>query len=326
MFDDINKIILNNSQKLWLKESVDMFMNFEYPDRFVVKVRLLDIVNKDFNPNTIDKALFESGYYPTIMGIWYIYPEHEIFKVIDDVIIIIRKMIVNNPKIDKIQAEELITASGYEKKEIYQAIYILNNTIKLFHSVNTNNDYFSDVQIYETQLKERFIDYIDLETESSKYYNSISTKSLSANKKIMKSMDDNEIIKDSAFIIMAMNNEIPELDDVHNAIKEVCKMFSINAVRADDIEHQDKITDVIIDRIRKSEFIIADITYEKPNVYYEIGFSHAIGKRPILLRKGSTPLHFDIAGYNVPEYSNITKLRELLTNRLEAITGKQPKR
>ena len=127
----------------------------------------------------------------------------------------------------------------------------------------------------------------------------------------------------TAFILMWIDPTRPDLEDVSSCFKDVFGEFGVTATRADDIEHQDVITDVILHHIRNSEFLIADLSGERPNVYYEVGYAHAVGKRPILFRKAGTRLHFDLSVHNVPEYRNMTELRTLLRKRLQAMTGKQ---
>ena len=127
----------------------------------------------------------------------------------------------------------------------------------------------------------------------------------------------------TAFIMMAIDDRKPELEDVKNAIKDVFKEFGVNAITADEIEHDGAITNRILSEIEASEFLLADLTHERPNVYYEIGHAHARDKRVILFRKKGSRLHFDVAHRNCPEYENTSDLKRRLRKRLEGITNKR---
>jgi len=128
----------------------------------------------------------------------------------------------------------------------------------------------------------------------------------------------------TAFIMMWMDPTHPELTDVADAVRGVFRAFDIRAVRADDIEHEGLITDRVINEIRTAEFLFADLSGTRPNVYYEVGFAHALGKRVILFRKSGTGVHFDLAGYNCPEYENLRDLKEKLSRRLVSLTNRNP--
>lgn len=123
------------------------------------------------------------------------------------------------------------------------------------------------------------------------------------------------------FILMAMIED-PLLDDAHSAIKRAASKCGMKADRVDDIAFTDQITDKILGSIRCAEFIVADITHERPNVYYEIGYSHAYNKHTCLIARYGTKPHFDIQGYPIIFYKSSTELEnELITffNKLKCM-------
>jgi Fic family protein len=126
------------------------------------------------------------------------------------------------------------------------------------------------------------------------------------------------------FIIMANAKDDPALVDVHRAFKEVCKKRGLNAFQVEDIEDIYKITDKIMESIDSSLFVIADLTHERPNVYYESGYAHGIEKRVIFTAWAGTKVHFDIKIFNVIFYPNITTLKSKLTSKIKTILKNLP--
>jgi nucleoside 2-deoxyribosyltransferase len=126
----------------------------------------------------------------------------------------------------------------------------------------------------------------------------------------------------NAFVVMAMHPNQPDLADTYDAIKEVCLRFGIQPLRADDVENHEAISDVVLQKILESAVVIADLTDARANVYYEIGYAHALNRRPILFRKAGTETHL-LNVHSVPEYKSLGDLKTLLHERLEAILGRK---
>jgi nucleoside 2-deoxyribosyltransferase len=105
---------------------------------------------------------------------------------------------------------------------------------------------------------------------------------------------DIQMVRNYAFVAMPMDSNNPELDDVLDAIKEGAARCGIQAERIDEPASNERITDRILESIRKAEYVIVDLTHVKPNVYYEAGYAHGLGKIPIYLAKEGTKLEFDL--------------------------------
>src|SRR6202012_660503 len=63
----------------------------------------------------------------------------------------------------------------------------------------------------------------------------------------------------------------------------------INVVRADDIALPGSISSDILTHIMHADYVVADVTYPNPNVYYELGLRHASRPGTIIIRDGAGP-------------------------------------
>jgi hypothetical protein len=66
-----------------------------------------------------------------------------------------------------------------------------------------------------------------------------------------------------------------------------------------------------------------DVSEEKPNVYYELGFAQGAGKRVIVTAFKGTTLPFDISDVSVIFWDGQKQLREKLKDRMQAIASTQ---
>lgn len=132
--------------------------------------------------------------------------------------------------------------------------------------------------------------------------------------------DDGDFIPDLVFVIMAFSGE--GMQDVYSAIKDECHKLHLNAQRVDENIGSGLIIGEITESIENAEFIICDLTYERPNVYYELGYAHGVGNEGadiLLIAKEGTTLHFDIAPFRVQYYRSTEHLRTILNTNLKGL-------
>lgn len=117
------------------------------------------------------------------------------------------------------------------------------------------------------------------------------------------------------FVVMPFAKEFEDIYLL--GIRDVAEGFGFIVERADDIEHNETILDVICAKIRAADAIIGDTTGANPNVFYEIGYAHALNCPTILIARKGVNVPFDLQGKNHIFYETIVELRERLKKRLE---------
>jgi hypothetical protein len=101
-----------------------------------------------------------------------------------------------------------------------------------------------------------------------------------------------------------------------------------NPMRIDSKEHSNRIDDEIVAEIRKSRFVVADLTGKNAGAYFEAGFAMGLGK-PVIWTCQQTDIdtgnvHFDTRQYSIVPWTpnEWTDFAKRLTQRIEATLGR----
>jgi hypothetical protein len=125
----------------------------------------------------------------------------------------------------------------------------------------------------------------------------------------------------TAFAIMQFSAPYNEL--YVEVIRPVTEELGLTCIRADESFGPGVIIQDIERQILEAQVVIADITPANSNVYYEVGYAHALQKPTILIAEKTTDLPFDVSPFRVLFYENSiggkTKVEAGLRNHLKAI-------
>lgn len=122
--------------------------------------------------------------------------------------------------------------------------------------------------------------------------------------------------KPFVFVLMPFDEDF---DDIYKfGIKGAAEDVGAYAERLDEQLFVEGMLDRIFNQISKSDVVIADMTGRNPNVFYEVGYAHALGKIVLLLTKDSKDIPFDLTHRQHIVYSgSIKTLRSQLAESLK---------
>jgi nucleoside 2-deoxyribosyltransferase len=125
----------------------------------------------------------------------------------------------------------------------------------------------------------------------------------------------------TAFVAMSFDHSLDNAysDGIEPPISET----GYHPLRVDKVHHNEKICDRIVVEIRRSRFLVADVTGQRQGVYFEAGFATALGL-PVIwcCRKDDLHnVHFDTRQYNHIVWEQPADLRQQLQDRILATIG-----
>jgi hypothetical protein len=129
------------------------------------------------------------------------------------------------------------------------------------------------------------------------------------------------ILSSDVFVVMSFDDK-PYLNDAYGTFVRVCKEMNFSAVKVDNhLDGNDRIVPAIFSNIKRSAFVIAEVSGAKPNVFYELGYARALGKTVIQTAYEGTPLPFDV--FDVPTlfWDSQTTLERKLKGAIQQLTN-----
>jgi hypothetical protein len=120
----------------------------------------------------------------------------------------------------------------------------------------------------------------------------------------------------------------PNLVGVYQYIKSAAEKQGYTCQRADDIWDHATIIQDIFSLIFRSYIVVCDFSGKNPNVFYEAGVAHALGKHVVPITQSSYDIPFDLQHHRYVSYLNngegLVKLESELMSRFYTLATKRP--
>jgi hypothetical protein len=105
---------------------------------------------------------------------------------------------------------------------------------------------------------------------------------------------------------------------VYDAIRQAADNAGLRCRRADDIWENAAIIQDVVALIDRSRVIVCDCSGRNPNVFYEAGIAHTLGREVILITQSEHDIPFDLRHLRYIRYLNNAEGRDALMRALQA--------
>jgi len=106
--------------------------------------------------------------------------------------------------------------------------------------------------------------------------------------------------------------------ETYRTVKAAVEMAGYECRRADDFWLHPHIMHDVVELITTSQVIICDLSGKNPNVFYEAGIAHMLGKEVILITQHESDVPFDLRPLRYISYLNNSEGRQDLAGKIVA--------
>jgi len=114
-------------------------------------------------------------------------------------------------------------------------------------------------------------------------------------------------------------------DSVHKSIEQAVSAVGLQCKRADNIWENHAVIQDVVSLIDTARIVICDCTDRNPNVFYEAGIAHTLGREVILIAQSLDDIPFDLRHLRILRYlansEGLEELSEKLREKLQELVG-----
>jgi hypothetical protein len=115
-------------------------------------------------------------------------------------------------------------------------------------------------------------------------------------------------------------------NSVHKSIQEACRVVGQEGIRVDNVWEDTTVIQDVFSLIYRSKIVIVDFTDQNPNVFYETGIAHTLGKHVVPITQNEKDVPFDLRHHRhltyLPNNEGLGNLTIKLASRLKTLMAK----
>ena len=116
-----------------------------------------------------------------------------------------------------------------------------------------------------------------------------------------------------------------EMAPVYEVIKDAASQSGLQCKRADNIWDHSTVIQDVFSLIFKSYIVVCDFSGKNPNVFYEAGIAHTLGKHVVPITQSEQDIPFNLKHHRNAKYHNngegLQVLKSTLVNRFKSLAG-----